>query len=488
MRSLRPAAMLLLLLTGCGGAAESGAKPAGAPPAICSNRSTGQPAIAPLLRAQSEDIILTHATIWTGTGAPLTDSWIRFSKGRITQIGSSGAPKVNTDGGGGAKIIDATGKWVTAGIIDTHSHLGVYPSPNTSGHDDGNEATGPTTPEVSSQDSVWVQDPGFERALRGGVTAMQILPGSANLVGGRGFVMKNKRGARVAEQLRFPGSPETLKMACGENPKRVYGEQGRMPSTRMGNIATIRQMWIDAAEYRKQWDDYNAKLDGWCAADNQAGNPPDAPSRDLGKETLAEVLRGHILPQIHCYQADDMLNQIQVADEMGFAIRSFHHAVEAYKIRDVLAAKQIAISTWPDWWGFKIEAYDTINEGPGLLTEAGARAVLKSDSPITNQRLGQEAGKALAAARSAGIKLDENDAIRWVTANAAWALGIDQLAGTLEVGKMADIVVWDHQPLSTYASAVWVFVDGIAELDPTAPPDPWSDFEAGTNNHVRGGR
>jgi imidazolonepropionase-like amidohydrolase len=333
-----------------------------------------------------------------------------------------------------------------------------------------------------------VQDPGFERALRGGVTAMQILPGSANLVGGRGFVMKNKRGARIAEQLHFPGAPETLKMACGENPKRVYGEQGRMPSTRMGNIATVRQMWLDAADYRKRWDDYNAKLDDWCGKDDRSGEPPEAPSRDLGQETLAEVLRGHILPQIHCYQADDMLNQIQVADEMGFRIRSFHHAVEAYKIRDVLAAKEISVSTWPDWWGFKIEAYDTINEGPGLLTEAGARAVLKSDSPITNQRLGQEAGKALAAARSAGIKLDENDAIRWVTANAAWALGIDQLAGTLEVGKMADIVVWDRQPLSTYASAVWVFVDGIAELDPNAPADPWSDFEAGTNNHVRGGR
>ena len=485
MKRLLPA-LALLVSAGCGAPVAGVASQSGNTPAICSARSTGQPLVAPLTKPQTDDIVLTHATIWTGTGPALSDSWIRFSGGRITAIGSGGAPKVTTDGS--PRIIDATGKWVTAGIIDTHSHLGVYPSPNTSGHDDGNEATGPTTPEVSSQDSVWVQDPGFERALRGGVTAMQILPGSANLVGGRGFVMKNKRGARVAEQLRFPDAPETLKMACGENPKRVYGEQGRMPSTRMGNIATIRQMWLDAAEYRKQWDDYNQKLDSWCGESDRSGEPPEAPSRDLGKETLAEVLRGNILPQIHCYQADDMLNQIQVADEMGFHIRGFHHAVEAYKIRDVLAAKQISISTWPDWWGFKIEAYDTINEAAGLMTEAGVRAVLKSDSPITNQHLGQEAGKALAAARAAGVKVDENDAIRWVTANAAWTLGVESLTGTLEVGKMADIVVWDHQPLSSYASAVWVFVDGVAELDPEAQPDPWSDFEAGYDSHVRGGR
>jgi imidazolonepropionase-like amidohydrolase len=462
--------LCLSALAACGGRQQATDRPS-TPAAECVALAAEAPAAGWPIR-QATPVLIAGATVMTAAGTQFAPGFVLLVDGRIASVG---AQRPETPAG--TRVIDATGLWVTPGLIDTHSHLGVYPSPSTHGHDDGNEATDPTTPQVAAQDSVWPQDPGFERAARGGVTAMQILPGSANLVGGRGFVLKNHRGARVAEQLRFAGAPDTLKMACGENPKRVYGNQGRMPSTRMGNIATMRQMWIDARDYRREWDSYHDKLVAWCGGGEQ-GDKPEAPGRDLGKETLAEVLRGHILPQIHCYQSDDMLNQIQIADEMGFSIRGFHHAVDAYKIRDVLAARQISVSTWPDWWGFKIEAWDTINEAAALMTRSGVRAVLKSDSPITNQRLNQEVGKALAAGREAGIEVTDDEALRWVTANAAWTLGIDAQTGTLEAGKMADVVVWDRQPFSVYASAVRVFIDGIEEVGPDAAQGPWSDFEA----------
>jgi imidazolonepropionase-like amidohydrolase len=200
--------------------------------------------------------------------------------------------------------------------------------------------------------------------------------------------------------------------------------------------------------------------------------------------TLALVMRGDILVERHCYQADDMLAALQVADEFGFSVRAFHHALEAYKIRDVLARKRVAIATWDDWWGFKMEAYDGIPENLALVTEAGVVAALHSDSPIAIQLLNQAAGKALAAGRAAGVKLDEEDALRWLTANPAWVLGIDGQVGTLDVGKRADVVVWSDNPLGTYARAETVYVDGRIVFDRAHVGAPWSDFELG----VRGMR
>jgi imidazolonepropionase-like amidohydrolase len=378
-------------------------------------------------------------------------------------------------------VVDAQGKFVTPGIIDPHSHIGVYPSPQTAGHDDGNELTDPVTAGLRAEHSFWPQDPAIERAVAGGVTTLGVLPGSGNLVGGRGVVvhLSPRQGARA---MRFPGAPEILKMACGENPKRVYGGMKRSPTTRMGNVRALREAFIKAQKYTRDWVEWTDRQGKPAPAkkpDDKGGPDSKPPDRDLGLETLAQVLRGEILVEWHCYQADDMLAALQVADEFGFKVRAFHHALEAYKIRDVLARENVAIATWDEWWGFKMEAYDGVPENLALFTEAGGRAALHSDSPIAGQVLNQAAGKALAAGRAAGVKLDDDDALRWLTANPAWVLGIDDQVGTLETGKRADVAVWSDNPLSTYARAELVYVDGHLVFDRAHPGAPWSDFELG---------
>jgi imidazolonepropionase-like amidohydrolase len=383
--------------------------------------------------------------------------------GKITAVGQT------VEAPADAMVVDATGKFLTPGIIDTHSHLGAYSSPGVQAHSDGNEATDPVTAEVWVEHSVWPQDPGFTRALEGGITSLQVLPGSANLFGGRSVTLKNVP-SRTAQGMKFPDAPYGLKMACGENPKRVYGSRGRAPSTRMGNVAGYRAAWIRAADYRRKMDDWE-----------RGGRQPDKmPTRDLELETLAGVLRGDILVHNHCYRADEMAQIIDVSKEFGYKVRSFHHGVEAYKIADLLAREGISGSLWADWWGFKMEAMDFTKANVAMVHNAGARAIVHSDDPIGIQKLNQEAAKALAAGRAAGINVSENDALRWITANAAWALGVDDKVGTLEAGKQADVVIWSHNPFSVYARADKVFVDGALLFDRSNPAlQPKTDFELG---------
>jgi len=436
------------------------------------------------LEALPDDVagttILANAVVMTATGTQIPRGYVVLSEGVISAIGEGEPPVIE-----GAVTVDAEGTFITPGLIDTHSHLGVYPSPGARAHGDGNEATAPTTAGVWAEHSFWPQDPGLQRAIAGGVTALQILPGSANLIGGRGVVLQ-MTPARGSRAMRFPGAPETVKMACGENPKRVYGHhRNSAPSTRMGNLRGQRQAFADAQAYVETWDrwaekaakrpsDASKKKKGG-GGQKEGGKPPE---RNLNKETLSGVLKGRVLPQIHCYRADDMLSMMQLADEFGFQIRSFHHALEAYKIRDLLAEHEIASSTWADWWGFKLEAYDGIQENAALLTESGARAIIHSDSGIGIQRLNQEAAKAYHAGLAAGVDLSEDDALRWVTVNPAWALGIDDLTGTLEVGKRGDVAIWDGHPFSVYSKARWVYVNGTLAYDADAP-GTWSDFEIG---------
>lgn len=462
---------------------------AGPPRSLSEAEARGLAAVEPVVGWEREHVVLDKATVWTVDGAVHAPGWVEINEGRIVGVGAGAAPKV-----GGATVIDVEGKHVTPGIIDTHSHLGVYPSPRVRAHSDGNEATSPTTPGVWAEHSVWPQDPGFQRAVQGGVTALQILPGSANLIGGRGVVLQllPTRGPRG---MRFPGAPETVKLACGENPKRVY--QSRGPSTRMGNLHRQRGAFFEAISYRRKWEKFSKKVEKYESdlaqweQDNarriergrdpkgpKPTKPGDPPDRSLDKETLVGIIDGRILPQIHCYRADDMLSMLQVADEVGFSVRSFHHAVEAYKIRDVLAAREVSVSTWADWWGFKLEAYDAVMANAALLHASGARAIIHSDSEIGIQRLNQEAAKALRAGRELGLDLTESDALSWITANAAWALGIQEQTGRLATGLRADVVVWSGPPLSIYSKPELVFVDGVRVLG--ADPDPlWSDFMTG---------
>jgi imidazolonepropionase-like amidohydrolase len=341
----------------------------------------------------------------------------------------------------------------------------VYPAPGTWAESDGNEATNPVTAEVWAEHSVWPQDPQIPLAIAGGVTTIQALPGSANLIGGRSAILKLVP-ARSVQEMKFPGAHYGLKMACGENPKRVY--QNRGPSTRMGNMAGYRAAFIQAEQYRRRWDKWNKDHSG------------DAPQRDLKLESLAEVLRGNIFVQNHCYRADEMMQMLDLAHEFGFKIRSFHHAVEAYKIADVLAREGTAVSIWADWWGFKEEAMDGIYENAALNQQAGGRPVIHSDDASGIQRLNQEAAKAMYHGRRAGIQVTRDQALRWFTANPAWVLGLDSLIGTLEPGKMADIVVWSADPLSVYARAMQVYNDGWLVYDRNDPAhQPKMDFTIG---------
>ncbi|HEX7118704.1 MAG TPA: amidohydrolase [Longimicrobiales bacterium] len=411
----------------------------------------------------SRTTLIRNATILTAAGPMLRNASILLRDGKIAAVGQ------DIDAPADAVVVDGTGKWVTPGIIDTHSHLGVYPSPGVDALSDGNEMTSPNTAEVWAEHSIWPQDPQFALALAGGVTSMQILPGSANLFGGRGVTIKNVP-SRTSQGMKFPGAPHGLKMACGENPSRVYGGRGRSPMTGMGNVAGYREAWIRAARYRDEWE-------RWAA---NGADPARKPQRDLQLETLAGVLEGEILVHNHCYRADEMAVMIDIAKEFGYEISSFHHAVEAYKIRDLLAEEGICASMWADWWGFKMEAYDGIEQNIALVDEAGACAIVHSDDASGIQRLNQEAAKVIQAANEMGMDVTREDAIRWITINPAKALGIDQWTGSLEPGKMADVVLWSGDPFSVYTRAEKVFIDGALVYDRNDPSrQPTSDFMLG---------
>jgi imidazolonepropionase-like amidohydrolase len=483
--------LVVVVLVACGGTSV--------PESSSSRRDRATVPPLPWAAAESEPravesplIAITGGTVMTAAGPIYERGVVVMEDGVLVAVGREGDVEIPE----GATVIDAEGKFVTPGVIDTHSHMGVYAVPDSVATQDGNEATDPVTAEVWAADSFWPQDAALTRAIEAGVTTIQVLPGSANLIGGRGVILKLHLG-RSAREMWFRGAPDTLKMACGENPKRVYGEERETaPSTRMGNVAGYRAAFQEAIEYalsfrewqenHRLWQDKRRKYEeaereGTLESEDAPEDPgpaPTPPDRDFGLEVLLGAIEGRVLVQIHCYRADEMLRMIELGHELGFSIRSFHHAVEAYKIRDVLAREEVAINTWADWWGFKLEAFDTVEENLALVTEAGALGVLHSDSAILGQRLNQEVAKAMTAGRRAGIEIDENQALRWITANAAWVLGIEERTGTLEAGKMADVVVWSGHPFSIYSRAERVYIDGELVHDRAHPIAP-TDFELG---------
>lgn len=410
----------------------------------------------------SGDMALVGATILTATGQRIDNGVVLVSNGRIAGVGPAG-----TAVPAGYRTLDASGRWITPGIIDIHSHLGVYPSPGVQGMSDGNEATSPNTAQVWSEHSLWPQDPGFNTARAGGVTTLQILPGSANLFGGRSVTVRNVPSVTM-QGMKMPGAPYGLKMACGENPSRVYGGRNQSPATGMGNMAGYRAAWIAARDYAAKWDKWRETGEG------------DPPTRNLQNETLAGVLDGSILVQNHCYRADEMAMMIDLADEFGYRITTFHHASESYKVADLLRERGICSATWAGWWGFKMEALDGIEENAAILEASGACAVIHSDDDTLTQRLNQEAAAALSAGRRAGLNISQETAIAWITANPARAMGILDETGTVEAGKRADLVIWSADPFSIYARADQVFIDGALAYDRFDPRyQPLSDFELG---------
>ncbi|MBV8200842.1 MAG: amidohydrolase, partial [Acidobacteria bacterium] len=334
LASVLIAATVTLAAAGCATGQAAACRPAGdsrggaaaatptGPAAATDPASPESPYPSSYQRRPSPPVLIRHATVLTAAGPRLERASVLLRDGKIAAVGPDAAvagPGVAIPAD--AEVVEADGKWVTPGLVDPHSHLGVYASPAVAANADGNEATNPVTSDVWAEHSVWPQDPQFPLALAGGVTTMQILPGSANLFGGRSITVKNVPALGV-DAMKFPGAPFGLKMACGENPKRVYGDKGRAPSTRMGNVAGYREAWLRAAHYREKWREYQDK--------KAHGKDAEPPERDLGLETLAGVLDGKILVQNHCYRADEMLTMIDIAHEFGYHIAAFHHAVEAY--------------------------------------------------------------------------------------------------------------------------------------------------------------
>ena len=419
----------------------------------------------------SERTLIKSVNLYDGLGNEFSNFDVLFDNGIIEEIG-----KDIVDGN--ATIIDAKGKWLTPGIIDIHSHMGVYPAPGVRTSSDGNEATSPITAEVWAEHSVWTQDPQFSLALKGGVTAFHVLPGSANLMGGRGATFKNIPRNTIHD-MKFPGAPHSLKMACGENPKRVYGNRGSAPSTRMGNMAGYRKAWINASDYQRRKNEYTSKSD-------EAKELIDPPKRNLELDTLAGVLDGEILVQNHCYRADEMAMMIEMSKEFDYKITAFHHAVEAYKIADLLADEGICGALWADWWGFKHEAYDMVPANIAIVDQArGGKgcAIVHSDDEVGIQHLNQEAAKALSAGLRAGYEISKARAIKWITSNPAKAAGILDQTGTIEIGKDADLVIWSKNPFSVYALAEYVFIDGAeAFVRGEKQKQPVTDFDLGIIN------
>ncbi|HZU63733.1 MAG TPA: amidohydrolase family protein [Novosphingobium sp.] len=410
------------------------------------------------------DVLIAHATVLDGAGGRLDDGDVLLQNGRVVALGHGlKAPP-------GAETVDAHGRWVTPGLIDVHSHDGTYVLPLTDIDEDSSDVSELETPNSANiriENAINPQDAAFQRALENGVTTLQVLPGSTPIFSGQAVVLKPLIAPSVAA-MKFPAAPSGFKMACGENPKSFDAEQKRGPTSRAGEIAYIRQAFLDAQRYREEWR-------AWAA-----GRTAEPPRRDLKMEALVNILEGRLRINMHCYRSDEMANMLAVAQEFGFHLTAFHHATEAYKIPGLLRAAGTCAAVWGDWWGFKMEALDGIRANAPLLDKAGVCVTMHSDSPVSGQRLAIDAATAAAAGRAVGIALPPERLIRWVTGNSAHMLGLEDRIGRLAPGYNADVVVWSGNPFSIYTKADLVLIDGALVFDRAHPPaHAPSDFELG---------
>ncbi len=413
----------------------------------------GQPsASVSATHSEKNEFVIKNATLLTATHGRIEHGSVYVKDGKIVAFGA------NVSAPASVTVIDADGKYVTPGIIDPHSHMAL--------DGDVNEATSPVVPQMMMKDAFEYTDKAIYRALAGGVTTSLLLHGSADMIGGQAVVIKTKYGLD-RDQMLFPGAPQSIKFASGENPKRVFGDRKQLPSTRMGNFEVMREAFTQAKDYQRQWDEYNAKV----AKGDKAATPP---KKDLKMDALVQVLQGKMLVQIHCYRADEFLTEIAIANEFGYKIRAFHHALEAYKVPQALAQNNIAIATFSDWWGFKYEAWDAIPWNAVMAMRAGVRVAVKSDSDDYMRRLNQEAAKTM---RYGGATEDE--AVQMMTINPAWIIGVDDKTGSIDVGKDADLVLWDGYPLSTYGIPQKVWIDGDVYFDRALPGFGMPQYQEG---------
>ncbi|HEY7395542.1 MAG TPA: amidohydrolase family protein [Gemmatimonadaceae bacterium] len=387
----------------------------------------------------AQDIAIRNATIITIANGDITEANIVVRAGKITAVGKNAAIPA------GIRVIDGTGKFVMPGIIDAHSHAALE-----NGINEGSESV---TPEVQVQ--LKNDDPVIYRALAGGVTAANLLHGSANTIGGQSRVIKMRWGMPV-DSMYFKGAFRIVKFALGENVTRASSdapaEDRRFPMTRMGVDFTLRYWFTKAKEYDKEWTDYRA-----AAKTNPNAIPP---RRDLRLEALTDILHGDLKVHAHSYRADEILMLIRAADEFGFKIHTFQHVLEGYKVADEIAKHGAMASTFADMWAYKVEAWDAVPYNMALMTERGVVVSVNSDSDERIRRLYQEAG--------IGVRygnMPVNEALKMITLNPAKQLGVDKMVGTLEVGKDGDIAVFSAHPFAPQAMVEYTIIDGKVYFD-----------------------
>lgn len=369
--------------------------------------------------AAPDSLVIRGATVMTVTDGTLegADVWVR--DGRIAGVGA------RLEVPAGTPEVPARGRYLTPGIVDPHSHIA------TAGHN--NEMTSPFTPEVRIVDVIDPRHREFGLALAGGTTTQLILPGSGNLIGGQGVVIKNRVGEPL-ERMVVADAPMAVKFAIGENPIRSYGGKGQTPASRMGSAAALRQRF--------------------AALGNGGGKPAGEADR-----ILQALVDGEAFAHVHAYRAGEMESMIDIAREAGFTIRAFHHATEAYKIGPRLAAAGIAAVTWSDWFGVKAEAWDAIPWNSAMALEQGARVALHSDSADITRRMNQEAAKVVRYGMS------REQALRAITLEPAWVIGLQDRIGSIEVGKDADLVLWNADPFTAAARVDQVYIEGRRYFD-----------------------
>lgn len=391
--------------------------------------------------AAAQDLALKGGTLLTLTGDTIDNGTILVRGGKIAAIG----PEVSIPAG--VQVINVGGKFVMPGIIDSHVHIALP------GMSDVNEITDPVTPQIWMKDALVPGHDSILKTLAGGVTAVKTMHGSANVIGGVNVTIKLKYNRPVEELI--VDTRQQLKMALGENPKRVYGrDKNRAPSTRMGNAHTARKAFIEAREYKAKWDKYEQ--------DKAAGKDVDPPEKDLGMETLKMVLERKLSVDCHAYRADEIVWIIEFCREFGIDLLQISHCTDGYKVGDVLAAAGVSYGGWVDSWGFKEEAYDGCPWGIALMHEAGVNVVVNSDSvtPGVCRYLFLDVGKVLRY-----TDLPEEEVLKMITLNPAKALEMDHLVGTLEVGKDGDLAVFDKHPLDSTTKCIMTIIEGEIYFD-----------------------
>lgn len=401
------------------------------------------------IEGEGADLVIKNATVLTITKGDIENGAIHIQNGKIKAVGKDISIPA------GVRVLDAKGRFVIPGIIDSHSHM--------CGEGGLNEATGTVTPEVRMEDVIRHDDLQMQRALAGGVTALHTLHGSANVIGGKNAVVKLKFG-KSAEEILITDAMKGIKFALGENPKRSNSRdpsRTRFPISRMGVMHTARDAFTQAKEYMRIWDEYELKKKGKIKKtkwEKKAGLVP--PKRDLRLEALAEILRGNYKIICHGYRADEMLALIQMGDEMGFKIASFEHCLDGYKIADEIAAHGAIASIFADSWAYKMEAFDAIPYNAALLTERGVIVTINSDSGERIRRLYQDAAKCV---KYGGMS--NNEALKMITLNPAIMLEIDDRVGSIEKGKDADLAIFSGHPFSVYSKCEMTLIEGEIYFD-----------------------